>query len=159
MYKVDRCLADPLLPIWVGLTQKSKPVPGIESRRRLRILSDSTKKSKNIAYSAATFLYASVVFGLRPAETIDSQAEKAIDGRIGTGTRAILGPTKPCHEQSTQPGDIETKTHSVYCSTFLQQIELHRLFLFLPAKLAADSTSPLHRVYALFVLASAIERE
>ncbi|QCD94287.1 NADH dehydrogenase [Vigna unguiculata] len=29
MYKVDRCLADPLLPIWVGLTQKSNEVTRI----------------------------------------------------------------------------------------------------------------------------------
>ncbi|QCD95393.1 NADH dehydrogenase [Vigna unguiculata] len=29
MYKVDRCLADPLLPIWVGLTQKSNEVKRI----------------------------------------------------------------------------------------------------------------------------------
>ncbi|OIW13492.1 hypothetical protein TanjilG_01060 [Lupinus angustifolius] len=78
----------------------------------------------------------------------------------GPGKRAILGPTKPCHEQSTQQeraGDIETKTHSVYCSNALPPTDEIASLIPIPAKLAADSTSP--RVYALFVLASAIERE
>lgn len=75
----------------------------------------------------------------------------------GPGTIAILGPTKPCHEQSTQQGDIETKTHSVYCSNALPPTDSIASFIPIPAKLAADSTSP--RVYALLVLASAIERE
>ncbi|KAK7375917.1 hypothetical protein VNO78_21139 [Psophocarpus tetragonolobus] len=94
--------------------------------------------------------------GLRPAETIDSQAEKAIDGRIGTGTRAILGPTKPCHEQSTQQEQGIFKLRLIP-SIALPSSNRLNCIVYSPSKLAADSTSP--RVYALFVLASAIERE
>lgn len=49
------------------------------------------------------------------------------------------------------------KTHSVYCSNALPTTDSIASFIPIPAKLAADSTSP--RVYALLVLASAIERE
>lgn len=57
---------------------------------------------------------------------------------------------------STRAGDIETKTNSVYSSNAIPPTDSIASFIPIPAKLAADSTSP--RVYALFVLASAIER-
>jgi hypothetical protein len=42
----------------------------------------------------------------------------------------LLVPPNHAMNSTTRAGDIETKTHSVYCSTFLLQIKLHRLFLF-----------------------------
>ena len=47
----------------------------------------------------------------------------------GPGTRAILGPTKPCHEQSTQQEQGILKLRlipSIALMPFLQQIQLHR---------------------------------